>query len=508
MVCTALAENENTDSRCKSLEFPGYKIFRVDARHMNQYHDSRFNARDRVQIILENMNPFLFEYKVTIKGERVPEPALEALGELFPGLKLKEVGPAKEVVAADLVEKAQAASSTKTQSLLPDAPAQNCHNAIKTVWEMFKVAIKTNHKNLKTELDNASKQYNSIKSESDNMNDILKEHLASLHFEMAECKELAEVALNLAIELKSRIDKIENHAKSFKDASVLFNEYLERQEDILAEFSADVTEDEEIKRICLGKEKIEAIVKSMIQTYEDGVKSYRDNMKTLNEEYKKVIDLIDNYKNQLSSLEETLDRSDNFTRSYTIGPYGEPTDVMVKIERKKLTEEEAKLESLMTAKLNFGGRARFALAAGVGFSFLDNKTYKRVWGFELDRDGKPVENGNPTIVIGKEEDSNSRSFALLMMHTRVLSRDPITFHISLGLTGITGTDKTLEYIWGVSLGLAEERFFLTLGAHYGRYQELGGSMYLGRPVPDEVSDIPIRNKWKWAFAITLSYRIM
>lgn len=496
IVYTALAMNENDDSPCKSLEYPGYKIFRVDVRSMNQYSESRFKAQDKVQIILENMNPFLFEYRVIIKEELVAEPGLKAFLAWIP-ISLEEEEKPVELMPEEVTE-------VRRKDALPA-----CNKAIETVWEGFKETIEKNHELLYKKLTNTINSYNSIKQKNDDMKAIINKNRSYLESEMAECQILVTTAQNLKEKLKSGISNIEDEAKIFEEVRIALKIYLEIQKLKFKELRESVKQSEDVQKQCKSNE-IKEIVKIKILIYKERVELYENKLKTLNEDYKKVNDIIDNYKNLLNSLEETLDRSDNFTKSYSIGPYGEPTNVTVKIERKKLIEKEVPFEPLMTAKLNFGGRARFALAAGVSFSTLDNITYKRVWGFELDRNGQPVEPENFTTVVGMEEDSSNRSFALLMLHTRVLSwekRYPGTLHISLGLTGRTGSDKALEYIWGVSLGLVEERFFLTLGLHYGQLQELEGSMYIGAPVPNEVNDITVKNKWKWAGAITLTYRI-
>jgi len=499
MVYTALAMNENDDSPCKSLEYPGYKIFRVDARSMNQYSESRFKAQDKVQIILENMNPFLFEYRVIIKEELVAEPGLEAFLAWIPISLKEEEKPVKHMV--------EEVTKVKEKVTLPA-----CDKAIETVWEGFKETIEEYHELLYKELTNTTNSYNSIKQKNDDMKAILNQNRSSLESEMAECQILVTTAQNLKEKLKSGISNIENEAEIFEEARNALKIYLGIQSLKFKEFLTSVNQSEDVREKCKSKgdNEIKEIAESKILTYKERVELYEKKIKTLSENYEKVNVLIDNYKNLLSSIEETLDRSGNFTKSYSIGPYGEPTNVTVKIERKKLIEEKVPFEPLMTAKLNFGGRARFALAAGVGFSTLDNITYKRVWGFELDRNEQLVEPENFTTVVGREEDSSSCSFALLILHTRVLSWEkvyPGAFYISFGLTGRTGADKVLEYICGVSLGLAEERFFLTLGLHYGRLQELERSMYIGAPVPNEVNDITVKNKWKWAGAITLTYRI-
>ncbi len=432
IVFSVQAQNKNLDNRCQTVELPDHKTFKVDAREMNQKYNSRFKSQDRVQIILKNMNPFLFEYKVTINAVPVPEPALEYFFSILPGLE--------EIVSVEAAE---------NRVLIKKEDLDDYNKAMEEAIEL----------------------YEKIRSEINNANKLLKDHQHILQSERASCADLVDTAQNLKKEMEEGIKKIEKMADDFKCA------------------------------ICSIEKKVEP--------YKDSIDvSFKDKINELNRGYKLVEENIKDYKKRLNSLKKTLGRLENFTKSYTIGPYGAPTDVKVEIERKNLKIKGAKFESLMTAKLNFGGGPRFALAAGVGFSFLDKRTYIKAWGFELDRSGNPVVPRNDTAVVSKGEDSNSRSFILLMLHTRVFDLfEQGTFHISLGITGKTEDDKVVEYIGGVSLGLAEERLFMTLGLHYGKLQELDKQVYIGAPVPEDVNDIPVTNKWECALAFSLTYKI-
>jgi len=492
----AQAQSENPNSHCQILERPDHKIIRADAREINQDYKSGFKAQDGVQIILENMNPFLFEYKVTINAVRVQEPAFKYILKIF-GLEEITVAAEAEVGLTDQERKNLSKVESMTESV------KNCLNAVIEFWDC----------KFYSKLNEANTQYSSLKEEIDDMNKSIKKHQAPLLSETAKCEELVEAAQKLKGELENNFVTIKKQAKSFNsarnDVVGSLNEYLNELKNISKKFVEEAKKDENVKNACTGNdEEIKKILNQLIQAYEKKAEKYKENISELNRGHEEIKTYILKYENNINDIEKILENPENFTKSYTIGPYGAPTDVKVKIERKNLKDEEAKIESLMTAKLNFGGGPRFALAAGVGFSFLDKRDYRKAWGFELDRNGNPVEPRNDTAVVSKGEDSNSRSFLLLMLHTRVLNVFKLgTVHISLGVTGETEDDKVVEYIGGLSLGLAEERLFMTLGFHYGKLQKLDKQVYIGAPVPEEVDDIPVTSKWKWAVAFSLTYRI-
>ena len=70
-------------------------------------------------------------------------------------------------------------------------------------------------------------------------------------------------------------------------------------------------------------------------------------------------------------------------------------------------------------------------------------------------------------MAGFTEDSSQRNGPLAMVHVRILDGIdwPVSLHGSLGATPKSEDDAlSVEYLAGISLGLAEERFFVTLGA--------------------------------------------
>jgi hypothetical protein len=132
MVFTSQAQMENPNSRCQTEKLSGSKIINVDVREMNQDNKSRFKVQDKVQIILENMNPFLFEYKVTVNAVRVPEPALEYISAM--------ISVPKDITAAakadfDPNTLADQIKDNLTTKELLDESEKNCLGAVIKLWK-------------------------------------------------------------------------------------------------------------------------------------------------------------------------------------------------------------------------------------------------------------------------------------------------------------------------------------------------------------------------------------
>jgi len=124
----------------------------------------------------------------------------------------------------------------------------------------------------------------------------------------------------------------------------------------------------------------------------------------------------------------------------------------------------------------------------------------------------PSGGGSPqlTTVIGVKEDSQSRISPLGMLHGRLVGPyGPLSgIHASLGVTAKAdnkGTDP--EFLVGPSLSFLEENLFFTFGGYVGKKQSLGGNLFIGAKVPDNLAEIPVRKDYRWGLGFTITYRI-
>jgi hypothetical protein len=193
-----------------------------------------------------------------------------------------------------------------------------------------------------------------------------------------------------------------------------------------------------------------------------------------------------------------------FYQVYTRGEYGLPTDVEITVERKDITNAEAKFVKIIDAEtINFGGGPRFAIAGGVVMSPLETINFKRV---------PALVNGQQTTIVGREESSNSRILPILMLHGRLADgwKSISGFHFSLGVTAKpTDSETNVEFLIGPSISFIEERLFFTFGGYAGRRKELEGNLVPGQVLPNEFGDeIPTSNHlvWKPGFALTYKFK--
>lgn len=256
-----------------------------------------------------------------------------------------------------------------------------------------------------------------------------------------------------------------------------------------------------------------------IWVWEQRVAGYRADLADFEVVQKRLTSDLATAEKNVAAINAALSQAQPaFFSLLEFGPYERPTDVFVKLSSRPAADPKATYAQLGEWKLNFGGAARFALAAGAAYSRLGTRTFERVHGFARDREGAIViEDGDEVSgqIVGIDEESNQRVGPLVMLHTRLGSRFRLfgsehvrtAFHLSFGLSaGIVDDDLTGNLLVGPSLSFAEERLFLTAGGYYGNNQTLGGNLFVGGLVPEEVTEIPVVREGHWKFGAAVTYR--
>jgi len=191
-----------------------------------------------------------------------------------------------------------------------------------------------------------------------------------------------------------------------------------------------------------------------------------------------------------------------------IGPFNDPTNVVVKVEFKGLNapDNEA-FKPAAEAKLNFGGDKRFALSAGAAYGFVERPEYKPILGFERDAQGNVIPGQTaPVSVIGVTDNTKRRIGPILMLNTRLTNNADTNLFFSFGITGTAdNTGLNIDYLFGPSVNILDRKVFLTYGLYGGRVQRLNEGLYLGLKVPDSTTPEKLVRKdfvWKSGFAVT------
>jgi hypothetical protein len=190
-----------------------------------------------------------------------------------------------------------------------------------------------------------------------------------------------------------------------------------------------------------------------------------------------------------------------------VGDYDVSHEVTITVDRREKKVAGTAFANYLKKKLHFGGRQRFALGAGAAFTPLDKETYHIIQGVTTDSQGAP----QARRVVGLKDDAGERVTPLIMFHTRIFeSTSWISgWHLSFGFAGATGDNGVnLEYLTGLSVSFAEERFFLTLGAYNGRTEKLQDGYALNTVLPSTVTEVPVARDRDWdvGFALTVRFQ--
>jgi len=207
-----------------------------------------------------------------------------------------------------------------------------------------------------------------------------------------------------------------------------------------------------------------------------------------------------------------------FFDEHTIGGFETTNEVTVQLSvtpRQGVTEAVAVAGAPFESKFTFGGGPFFSISGGLIFSPLRKREFVRVQGFERDRAGNLVldENGAPKLatVIGLEESSPTRISPAIFLNGRLKefnNRIIDGLHLSLGITAKNDNEGTdVEFLLGPSLSMLERNMFFTFGGYAGRQQKLAGGLFEGFALPEGVDEIPIEKNYRWNIGFSLSYRL-
>ena len=475
-------------------------VFRyvIDLTDGSNQGKSRYRPEDEVEIVLTNKNPFLFDYRIKIEEQAIPEPALQGFFALF---GLPNASDAARLAALPAVS-VMDASDPKISLACRNALANEKVKKLSTQQVELRKAYETLQEQAK-DVDNL---LGALKSEVDVQEKKLKDPAAA-------CSSLVEAASNIVAAVKKRFGDTSDAGLPRKIAQL--EEGLKKLTDLVETQTKSITE---ARTFLTGSGCTPQEIKDGVGDFELVVDLLGQNLSPKNPKGLRsvITDLQTGAREaqeKAKGIEEILQRPQNFLETRQVGNYDEITLVTVTVDvtpKSGLSAPPPPAKHIK--KLRFGGRQRFALAAGAAFTPLDYIKFGMVQGVELNAEGNPV-GSPPNIkrVVGFEEESSQRVSPLIMLHTRLRegSRWNSGYHFSFGFAGnIADGGVNLEYLVGPAISFAEERFFITLGAYNGRTEELRDGFFLGQPLPDLITSPPVvkGRDWDWGFALTYKFR--
>lgn len=453
-------------------------VILIDARSGTPtYETLRFKKNERVKVIIDNKNPYLYTYKYTSTAKPVQETAFGTFLPLLGGI----VG---ELLSSGDAPKQDATATVKLAGTCDDAVAalSQLEKDMDTATSKAR-EIAPKIQRLKRETNALQKAYESGRKQLRDGNKSRGELYCASNEFLENTKDI--VNRDNLDEVSEATDALENDAKGF----------LARVESISANYP---------------KECLDAHFLYRTVVFANGLISVVDKNKEVIKKANSDLDSVDKTRESVMTV---LRNRNSFFEEHVEGGFDSTMDVEVRLE---LTPLEKDIAAAGPYKLSFkmGSAPFFSLSAGMVFSPLRKFEFDRIQGFERDEQGNLVlVNGKPnlTTVVGLKETSRTRITPIVFLNGRVheWNSGPIDgLHISLGITA-KNDNKGLdpEFLVGPSLSMLERKLFFTFGGYAGRQQKLTGGLFEGFAVPSTVTDLPIQKNDRWSFGFALSYQL-
>jgi len=500
--------NINTMPAPSPSPSPGEDVFYLDARNGNLYKDGqlvtsprRFKRSERARIIVDNKNPYLYTYKLTIQATVVPEPALDAFVPLIVG-SLGEFKP-----------KAAPAGGTSTATPTPSpAPGVIAADLCKPAREKVDTLL-VDVENAGTGMFGVSNTIEDQRTKSRNLTDSYNSARLPLFTPNQTRESLYNASKNFIQTVDTKIGPNGVDRATLDAASAdlqrlkrLANTFKSRVEAIRAAHPNCLNETNQGELI---SEQLRRVTEAADELLADAAR-FETALNEIRTDLQKVIDA------RTGVLRVLCDPHALFS-DFAVGQFEETNDVDIQLEvtpKQGVTEAQPVPGSPFKTKFTFGNAPFFSISGGLIFTPLRKREYIRVQGFELDAQGNQVlVNGKPnlTTVIGLKESSPTRIIPAVFLNGLLTERktgfiDGV--HLSLGITAKNdnkGTD--VEFLVGPSLSMLERRMFFTFGGYAGKQQKLAGNLFEGLALPSGVSEIPVEKNYRWHVGFALSYRI-
>jgi hypothetical protein len=444
------------------------KDFIIDARTGETRGEKKFGLHDNARIIVIGKNPFLYEYRVTLKDKPIVE---SAIAEFFGSWPL---------FADTLKPKDDKAPGAVPPPSCPEY-SDRFKDFAKRAGELA-VDDSSSDGSLRNRYSAEKESYEAVAKEAESAK-------KKLYDQNANCATVRETATGIRSALqqyKPNLEKLTKDITRFKSRAVTLE--------------ADVLDLEEQARN--SNPAVSGSCLTTIGQWRTLVSGYTKTADDLESGIQKITAGKKAFDTIVNTINNVFASPKSFYQVYTRGEYSLPTDVEITVERKDLTKDDATFAKLIDAEtINFGGGPRFAISGGVVYSPLETINFKRT---------PALINGQPATIVGRDESSNTRILPMLMLNARLFDgKGPINgIHMSLGVTAKPDDKGTnVEFLIGPSISFVEERLFLTFGGYAGRQKQLEGNLVPGQQLPKEFTDdIPTSNHLVWKPGIALTYK--
>jgi hypothetical protein len=457
---------------------------------------SRFEPAQRVRLVVANVNPFLFRYRIALDSAVIPEADVsQFFGAADLGLKLPDV---KKAAGAEVLGEV----STPPDAKRCEAPA---------LWQ----ALRTRAASVRTEVRSLLGTYGKTVAELRGIETVARASTTMLYDARTTAPALQSSSLTLS-------QALYNGAATADQALGTELTTLSKARDALLE------EDAIRADVQIGPECDDASLKRLPA---DTI-AMQSRIRTLSAAASQLTRVA-------TSLRSIATDSTRFRVVYLLPSYRTPFEVTVSIQRKRADivgsgsvaeppavrdgdkkadegkAETAPLRTISTVDddayatltafaLRMGGQSRFSIGAGIAFSSLTDRDYPVL----ITKQPAPAGAPGDTIrrSVGAASTAYPRVLPMLMLSARLVGGPRAGLHTTLGFAARSASEPPDLY-FGASLAFIDSRVFAGAGVYVGRVRSLSKDYKASDALAPGVESVPTFTETRARLGLVVGYRV-
>lgn len=432
-----------------------------------------FRQDDVIRVVVTDANPFLFDYKILHNGQRVVEASISdffnfRFGINFPAAK--EEGQTTDAPLAAMTE----------------AFMEGIFNSCSDDEETAAAALKVRLDVANDRRDEFVATFDSIQKFAQTTDSRFAQATAAYSHPNALAPDVKEAAMFGAGLMQSYVDTISALTVGLPGAVASWAKVVGDLNDDAAELGSSCPA---VREVVEGAAKLVPDT----ATFRTNVETAATKVSDADTEYQRI---------HLIAADDG-----RYYRTGLLPRFDVPTDVTLTVQRRPAGSGE-NYHDVAVQRINVGGRARFSLSAGLGWTELGTTSYAVTTRFVT-----PQAAGTDSIhTIVARDNSADQVFPMATFNTLLTPsgwRLPVNPHLVLGV-GVSRKDRTPlpGYLVGLGTDALSRRLLVIGGVFFGEEQRLGGGLRVGDRVPGSIGeDIPVERRLVSKLGIGVTYRI-
>jgi hypothetical protein len=480
--------------------------FEIPSRTQKSEEGRSFKQNVRVRVLLTDVNPFLYNYRLEYRGQSVGEASPASFFNAVFGFEIPKVIETKVGVIGQLIEGTKPTPGDSALVASCSIPAQLAARQVDdlrvSLNDFFNDRISERATALDTELKTPVGMYRSSMT-------VMRSDTASS----------ANIQRN-AVTAGSALDSI---AAAYRRAETDLKPLVDSHLAGVRLVQQSLQDQMQMHPRCLLFREIEIASRSLST---DTIVA------------KQKLATITARKGEAELSAETISRiansRDRFFVTLRLPPLRGPTDIEIVVSRQPVTTnvtpvttgtgdqaKPVKYDTVGRHYLNVGGRGRFTASAGIAWGDIPERTYTVAQRSVPNVDGS----GTTTLsFVTKSKDSPSRVVPMLFLNTRICDaprkiwrvldkggcaegESKVPVNVVLGITPKALSLNRIDYFGGVGVPMLGERIFVNAGYYVSPVDVLDGTVGPGGQLPPGQAALSVHSKLAARLGLAITYRV-